>query len=245
MTLEYEVLGWPPDGPKLRLDHERFSYAGKFVMTNTGKAVARDGDEAVDAEVVETRTGSDRDWLELDDVVAAIAFNEDRTDAATLWLRYVTVARDRRGEGIGPQLCSLVRDRALERGYDRLRIAVNNPFAYEALYRAGFGYTGETTGIAELVLEYPRPTDERGSDTETNGAVERYQNGLAEFRDRDLSVEEEAFLESRAGNEPPSCAMSMDSDGKRDRDGDRDEDGDGDRDEDGNRNGSPDRPRST
>jgi len=138
--VEYELLGWPPDGPKLRLDHERFSYAGKFVMTNTGKAVARAPNGRI---------------------VAAVAFNEDRTDADTLWLRYVTVDRELRGEGIGPRLCGLVRDRAVERGYDRLQIAVNNPFAYEALYRTGFSYTGETTGIAELILEYSAPTEGR------------------------------------------------------------------------------------
>ncbi|APW99905.1 N-acetyltransferase [Halobiforma lacisalsi AJ5] len=187
MDLEYEILGWPTDGPTLRLDHERFSYAGKFVMSNTGKAVAREADEAERG----TETGG---------IVAALAFNEDRTDEGTLWLRYVTVALDRRGEGIGPRLCRLVRDRALERGYERLRIAVNNPFAYEALYRAGFGYTGETTGIAELVLEYPRPTGDGGSDP-----IERYRAGLEEFRDRDLSVEEEAFLEDRAEGEPPAA----------------------------------------
>ena len=176
--MEYDLLGWPPDGPKLRLDYTRFSYAGKFVMTNTGKAVARADDG---------------------DIVAAVAFNEDRTDAATLWLRYVTVAHNRRGEGIGPRLCRLVRDRGLERGYERFRIAVNNPFAYEALYRAGFAYTGETTGIAELILEYPTPTDD--TDWTDN---ERYQAGLAEFRTRELSDAEEAFLEARRDSGPPA-----------------------------------------
>ncbi|WP_226005684.1 GNAT family N-acetyltransferase [Natrinema salinisoli] len=177
--MEYELLEWPPDGPKLRLDHERFSYAGKFVMTNTGKAVARADDGRI---------------------VGAVAFNEDRTDADTLWLRYVTVDRERRGEGIGPRLCRLVRDRAIDRGYERLRIAVNNPFAYEALYRTGFAYTGETTGIAELVLEYPAPSTD--ADTKWDER-ERYQAGLEEFRDRDLSDEEEAFLDSRRESEPP------------------------------------------
>jgi len=179
--VEYELLGWPPDGPKLRLDHERFSYAGKFVMTNTGKAIARaDGQ-----------------------LVAAVAFNEDRTDDGTLWLRYVTVARDRRGEGIGPDLCRLVRDRALERGYDRLRIAVNNPYAYEALYRSGFTYTGETTGIAELILEHPAPADDQSWDDR-----ERYQGGLDRFRDRELSDGEDAFLESRRDGGPPELESS-------------------------------------
>lgn len=244
VDIECDLLGWPPDGPKLRLDYRQFSYAGKFVMTNTGKAVARDDGE----------------------VVAAVAFNEDRTDPDTLWLRYVTVRQDRRGEGIGPRLCRFVRDRAIERGYDRLRIAVNNPFAYEALYRSGFGYTGEQTGIAELVLEYPRYSvrdddgelradrsdrnadesrDDRGSrDADRGGrdadadrgdgnygsdrgdrdadadrgerdadedhadgtARERYQAGLEAFRERDLSVEEETFLESRRGRDPPDPA---------------------------------------
>ncbi|RKD95602.1 GNAT family N-acetyltransferase [Halopiger aswanensis] len=191
--MEYELLDWPPDGPKLRLDYERFSYAGKFVMTNTGKAVAREeGDE--DGEIV-----------------AAVAFNEDRTDEDTLWLRYVTVARDRRGEGIGPRLCRLVRDRALERGYERLRIAVNNPFAYEALYRCGFAYTGETTGIAELVLEYPRPDPIDEVEDPDRHAAERYRTGLEEFRERDLSAEEEEFLESRRGSEPPDPEVEADS----------------------------------
>ncbi|PCR89687.1 GNAT family N-acetyltransferase [Natrinema ejinorense] len=176
--MEYELLAWPPDGPKLRLDHERFSYAGKFVMTNTGKAVARADDGRL---------------------VGAVAFNEDRTDGDVLWLRYVTVDRDRRGEGIGPALCRRVRDRALERGYDRLRIAVNNPYAYEALYRTGFVYTGETTGIAELILEYPTSTDEPRWDER-----DRYQAGLDEFRDRDLSEAEETFLRSRREAEPPA-----------------------------------------
>lgn len=168
--MELELLGWPPDGPTLRLDHRRFSYAGKFVMSATGKAVAREGGE----------------------LVGAVAFNEDRTDPTTLWLRYVTVREDRRGGGIGPRLLAFARDRARERGYERVRIAVNNPFAYEACYRAGFGYTGRRTGIAELVLEHP---DER--------STERYRAGLDEFRERDLSADEEAFLDRRRGADPP------------------------------------------
>ena len=185
--VEYELLGWPPDGPKLRLDHERFSYAGKFVMTNTGKAVARDESGAV---------------------VAALAFNEDRTDEDTLWLRYVTVADDRRGDGIGPALVRHVREHAIERGYDRLRIAVNNPFAYEALYRAGFGYTGETTGIAELILEHPDPIDDSTGDGSSQR--DRYQDGLEEFRDRDLSSEEVDFLEARSDRGPPERDRTTD-----------------------------------
>ncbi|WP_132058335.1 GNAT family N-acetyltransferase [Halorussus amylolyticus] len=180
--MEYALLGWPDDGPQLRLDHREFSYAGKFVMSNTGKAVVR-GDE---------RDG-ERDG-EYDDLLGAIAFNEDRTDSATAWLRYVTVRRDRRGEGIGARLAGFAADRLESRGYDRVKIAVNNPFAYHALHKAGFGYTGEQTGLAELVLA--RPADRSRED---------YQSGLNVYRGRgdDLAPEERDFLDAKAGAGPP------------------------------------------
>ncbi len=169
--MDLELLGWPAAGPTLDLDHRRFAYAGKFVVSTTGKAVVR-ADGAV---------------------VAAVAFDEDRSDGA-LRLRYVTVRDDRRGEGLGPRLCAFVARRAADRGYDVVRIAVNNPFAYEALYRAGFGYIAETTGIAELVLERPPPADRD---------PQRYRAGLDVFRERDLSEAEEAFLEERREATPP------------------------------------------
>ena len=198
--MDLELLGWPPDGPRLRLDHERFSYAGKFVIPNTGKAVVRPGpNDGIQGEAADTAsegeaadTASEGDGY--DAVLAAAAFNEDRTDAATLWIRYITVRTDHRGEGIGPELAAFVAERAVARGYERVRIAVNNPFAYEALYKAGFVYTGETTGIAELVLE--RPGDRSAA---------RYRDGISEFRGREnLSDAERAFVaESR---EPPDGA---------------------------------------
>ncbi|MFB6118449.1 GNAT family N-acetyltransferase [Halosegnis sp.] len=178
--MEFVVAGWHPAAggaaPQLRLDWRRFSYAGKFVMTNTGKAVLRDGPPG-DGEFDEG-------------VLAAVAFNEDRTEPAAAWLRYVTVREDRRGEGLGPQLCAETTERLLARGYERIRIAVNNPFAYEALYKAGFGYTGWTTGVAELILE--RPADRDPS---------RYRAGLDRFRDRNLTDAERQFLADRT--EPP------------------------------------------
>ncbi|GAB7017827.1 GNAT family N-acetyltransferase [Halostagnicola bangensis] len=185
--MELELLGWPPDGPKIRLDYRRFSYAGKFVMTNTGKAVARASND------------------EGDDVLAAASFNEDRTDADTLWIRYVTVAKSRRGGGIGPRLLGFVRDRAIERGYDRVRIAVNNPFAYEALYRTGFRFTGETTGLAELVLEYSAEGGTGGGKVDDSSETiaypyqetADYHDGLDLFRERELSSKEESFLDDR------------------------------------------------
>ena len=183
---ETVILGWPPDGPTLRLDYRRFSYAGKFAMSTTGKAVVRGTDGS------ERETGG-----EFDDVLAAVAFDADRTDPGTLRLRYVTVRNDRRGEGLGPKLCRFVARRAADRGYDRVAIAVNNPFAYEALYRAGFAFTGEETGIAELVLA--RPADGPAEDR----SLETYQEGLDRYRERDLSADERAFLERKGGSPPP------------------------------------------
>ena len=169
--MKAELLGWPPDGPKLELDYRRFSYAGKFVMTNTGKAVLREGEE----------------------IRAAAAFNEDRTDSTCLWIRYITTHTDYRGEGIGTRLLQFVRERARKRGYERVRIAVNNPFAYEACYRAGFSYTGRETGLAELVLEAP---GERSK--------ERYQRGFDAFRGRDASDGERSFLDRKRDADPPT-----------------------------------------
>ncbi|MDS0281516.1 GNAT family N-acetyltransferase [Haloarcula onubensis] len=167
--MEFALCGWPEDAHPLRLDYREFAYAGKFVMTTTGKAVVGD-----------------------DGVVAAAAFDEDRTDSDTLCVRYVTVRRDRQGEGIGPLLLRFVRERAVERGYDRLTIGANNPFSYQAAYRAGFCFAGEERGLGELTLEWPGDR--------TTG---RYQSGLAVFRQRDLSEGEQAFLDDKHDGEPP------------------------------------------
>ncbi|WP_302081018.1 GNAT family N-acetyltransferase [Salinibaculum rarum] len=180
--MEFTLLGWPDDGPTLRLDHEQFSYAGKFVMSTTGKAVVRTDD------VTKSDAG---DGPFADNVLAAVAFDADRTDPDTLRCRYITVRTDRRGEGIGPRLLRFLTERARANGYDRVSIAVNNPFAYEAAYRAGFAFTGETTGLAELVCASP-PTE---------GGRERYQRGLDRYRERDLTDAEEQFLAARV--EPP------------------------------------------
>jgi len=170
--MEYELLGWPADGPTLDLDHRRFAYAGKFVMSDTGKAAAR-------------ANGPDGG------VVAAVSFSPDRDDNDLLWLRYVTTRQDHRGTEVGARLARFVVDRARGR-YDRVRIAVNNPFAYHALWKAGFAYTGEESGLAELVLAVD---GERSRST--------YQAGLDVFRERDLSEAEESFLAAKAGSEPP------------------------------------------
>ncbi|WP_254829802.1 GNAT family N-acetyltransferase [Haloglomus salinum] len=183
-AVELTVLGWPDEGPTLRLDYRRFAYAGKFVMSSTGKAVAyapERGDPG-DSEAVR----------------AAAAFDADRTDPDTLKLRYLTVRQDARGGGLGARLSAFVAARAAEEGFDRVAIGVNNAFSYEALYKAGFAWTGEASGLAELVLARPadRPADADG---------ERYREGLDRFRGRDgLSDAERAFLDDREGAAPPA-----------------------------------------
>lgn len=162
--MEVELLGWPQDGPTLRLDHERFAYAGKFVMSDTGKAVGREDGE----------------------LLAAASFSPDRTDDDVLRIRYITVRADRQSEGLGPELADFVAEKARMRGYETVKIAVNNPYAYEAMYRAGFEFTGDETGLAELVLA--RPGDQ--SDVQ-------YREGLRRFAERDLDGGVRSFVETR------------------------------------------------
>jgi GNAT superfamily N-acetyltransferase len=168
--VDCELLGWPPDGPTLRLDHEQFAYAGKFVMSDTGKAVGR----------------------EAGDVVAAASFSPDRTDESVLRIRYLTVRVDRRSEGLGPRLAAFVAERADDQGFETVKIAVNNPYAYEAMYRAGFAFTGKRTGLAELVLARPH-----------DGTPGDYRAGLARFAERDLGDDERDFVETRRERGPP------------------------------------------
>jgi GNAT superfamily N-acetyltransferase len=225
--MEYELVGWPEDGPTLDLDHREFSYAGKFVMSNSGKAVVRsataagggDGRSGQDDSIVASGDTADADATDGDgdsELVAAIAFNEDRTDSATAWLRYVTVRRDRRGEGIGARLSRFAADRLAERGYDRVKIAVNNPFAYHALHKAGFRYTGEQTGLAELVLVRPPESSRERSDAghqsdpdAHQSDLDAYQSGLDVYREReDLAPEEREFLTAKADEGPPDVLAS-------------------------------------
>ncbi|MFW6435193.1 MAG: GNAT family N-acetyltransferase [Halovenus sp.] len=167
--MEFELLGDDRAGPALSLDHEQFAYAGKFVMSGP-KALAREGDS----------------------VVGAISFSEDHSDPGAVRLRYVTVREDRRGEGIGPRLLRFTAARLTDR-YDDILIAANNPIAYEACYRAGFVFTGEETGIAELLMRY-QPGEREG---------DRYREGFAVFRERELPAPHEAVCRRHADGEPP------------------------------------------
>ncbi|MFB6201855.1 MAG: GNAT family N-acetyltransferase [Halorhabdus sp.] len=169
--MAYTLLGWPVDSPTLDLDHERFAYAGKFVMSRTGKAVVRENGQ----------------------VVAAAAFDADRTDEHCLRVRYVTVAEERRGDGIGARLLRFVVRRARERGYEHVAAGVNNPFAYVAFYKAGLAYTGDRTGLAELVCSTAADRD-----------AASYRAGLDAYRERDLSDRERAFIDTRIAEPVPA-----------------------------------------
>ena len=208
--MEFAVLGWPTDEPTLRLDYRRFSYAGKFVTPN-GIAVVRGeapGDHAKTSVDSLPSLPDGLDATEFDDsVLAAVAFNADRTDPETLWLRYLTVRRELRGSGLqlGPRLAAFLTDQAAEQGYKTVRIAVNNVFSYHALYQAGFAFSGRETGLAELILERPagkpaaRPTA-------------AYQAGLDAFGERTgLSDTEKAFINRCTDAEPPATISAVDS----------------------------------
>ena len=208
--MEFAVLGWPDDESTLRLDYRQFSYAGKFV-TGNGIAVIR-GEAPVDLDsggVDESPALPERvDPSEFaNGVLAAVAFNVDRTDAETLWLRYLTVRRDLRGSGreLGPRLAAFITNRAAEQGYKRARIAVNNAFSYHALYKTGFASTGRETGIAELILE--RPTAEPAT-----RRTSTYQAGLDTFGDRtELSDVENAFIKEYSDAAPPDLVDAVDA----------------------------------
>ena len=208
--MEFTVLGAPGEGATCRLDYRAFAYAGKFVVGTPGTAVLRtaDGSAAAPEWTPEEPLPETVDPAAFaDDVLAAVSFSPDRTDPACCRLRYVTVHVARRGEGLGPTLIRRTVSWLAAAGYDRVRIAVNNPFAYEALYKCGFAYTGETTGIAELELE--RPAAEPAP---AHGDPERYRAGLAAFRDRgpELSAAETQFLDDRLdeGRGPPAASES-------------------------------------
>jgi GNAT superfamily N-acetyltransferase len=170
--VDFEIDGWEADEPTLELDHREFAYAGKFVVSNTGKAVARENKA----------------------ILGAVAFSRDYSDETAVRLRYVTVRDDRRGEGIGARLLRFCADR-LEDRYETVGIAVNNPVAYRACYRAGFHSTGEQTGIAELELVYDPDRDRDRS---------RYEMGLDVFESRDLPDAQRTCLDSSRASGPPT-----------------------------------------
>ena len=199
--MEYALACPPDEGTTLRLDYRAFAYAGKFVVGAPGKSVirTRDGNPAApDWEPDEPLPDTVDPAAFDEDVVAAVSFSPDRTDPDCCRLRYVTVHAARRGEGIGPRLIDETVADLSAAGFERVKIAVNNPFAYEACYKCGFAYTGERTGIAELELARPAATPARVD-------PERYREGLEAFRETDgeLTGAERRFVAERLERGPP------------------------------------------
>lgn len=200
--MEYALVCRPGEGATLRLDYRAFAYAGKFVVGAPGKSVIRtaDGSRAAPGWEPDEPLPDTVDPEAFDDeVVAAVSFSPDRTDPDCCRLRYVTVHAARRGEEVGPRLIRETAADLAADGFDRVKIAVNNPFAYEACHKCGFAYTGEQTGIAELELERPAAT---AAPVEP----ERYREGLAAFRETDgeLTRAERRFVAERLERGPPA-----------------------------------------
>ena len=170
--MEFAVLGSQAAGPQLNLDYRQFAYAGNFVMTDSGKTVAREESA----------------------VLGAVSFSEDRTDSGTVHLRYVTVREDRQGEGIGSRLLRFTAEHLVD-DYDAVRIAVNNPVAFRAASRAGFVYTGDQSGIAELALRYAPAEPARAGP---------FADGLAVFAERDLPPPQQSCLDASSEAGPPA-----------------------------------------
>jgi GNAT superfamily N-acetyltransferase len=217
--MEYALVCPPDEGTTLRLDYRAFAYAGKFVVGGPGKSVIRtpDGSPAApewepDEPLPETVNPDAFD----EDVIAAVSFSADRTDPSCCRLRYVTVHAARRGEGIGPRLIGETVADLSAAGFERVKIAVNNPFAYEACHKCGFAYTGERTGIAELELARPA-----GAPAAVD--ADRYREGLEAFRETDgeLTRTERRFVADRLERGPPPLddATGM-SDGETGTEGD-------------------------
>jgi len=180
--VEFELLGFRDAGPTLVLDHERFAYAGNFRRSATGKAVARDQ---------EATAGSDEHGSG-GGVVGATAFDADRAHPDRAKIRYVTVRSDRQGERIGPRLLRFTAEQLCER-FGAVAIAVNNPAAYLACYRAGFVSTGRETGIAELRMRY----------APGEASVAAYREGWSVFEEQNLPDRQRSVLERHADGEPP------------------------------------------
>jgi GNAT superfamily N-acetyltransferase len=173
--VEYVLLAGPTGDATLDLDHRQFRLAGDFVQSR-GVAVVREpsGDGGVAT-------------------VAATGFDPDRSTSDTVRIRAITVRDDHHGEGIGARLAAFTRAALRERGWARVLIAVATPVAYHALHKAGFGDTGETTGLRERVLSHPPPTD-----------PVPYATGLRWYLDHDPSSAECAFIAGRTEGGPPN-----------------------------------------
>ena len=201
-SVEYAIEGTVDGGPRVELSHEEFAYAGKFGTGRTGTALARAPRDASDPN--EPAPDSEPEQTDADPfrpptrILAAACFNRDYAAPATARIRYVTVRLGHRGEGLGAALLSVAGETLAQR-HDRVAIAVNNPVAYRACYKAGFAFTGTDTGMAELRLVY-----------EGDRSVERYEAGLDRFRNRDLPTDQRALLDRPRPDRRPVPEVSID-----------------------------------
>lgn len=174
MDFRYEFLGWPDDDPTIDISHERFAYAGKFILPDTGKAIVRS-----------SQLGSHS-------IKGAVAFNDDRGVPDAARVRYITVSESARGRRLGPKLALFIQDQIIGQQYSLVRIAVNNPIAYEAMYRAGFYYTGETRQLNEVVLS-----------TSASRSTSKYKTGLQTFDKDDLPDRQAKLIDRGMDRGPP------------------------------------------
>ena len=126
----------------LDLPQEEFAYAGQYRMQRYGKAILTRRPERPTAAAA---------------IIAALTTDRHRIHHDRMVVRTIDVRRAERGNGWGPLLLRSVAHAYSTAGFDTVQINTNNPFAYIAACKAGFGWTGRTTGLAELIMT--RPTD--------------------------------------------------------------------------------------
>lgn len=156
----FSITSRPGESDALDLDHETMPYAGKFGMESTGTAILEEGD----------------------DIVAALSFSPDRTDALCCRIRYLSVSREHQGTGLVGRLVEAFMEWALGDGYRTIKITIINPFAVVALDRLGFGYTGTVGPSGGVELRYPSED------------VESVESALATLDERSLAEEHHRYI---------------------------------------------------
>lgn len=159
----FEVTSHPGETGTVDLDHASFPFAGKFGRTSTGTAVAGEADE----------------------IVAALAFSPDRTDASRCRIRYLAVRRDRQAEGLGSWLIGRFLAWVHRAEFDSVCIAVDSPFAAVAVARAGFVFTGELGPRGAVVM------------CDSSPASDGLERALERLAERPLTDEQERYIRER------------------------------------------------
>jgi len=160
------------------LPQEEFAYAGQYRMKRYGKAVlTRRPDRPTAAAAI----------------IAALSTDRHRIQENRLVVRTIDVRREARGNGWGPLLLRSVLPAVATAGFETIQINVNNPFAYIAACKAGFGWTGRTTGLAELIMT--RPTDRP-----SRWSRGRFIAGLSLYRRRRLDTASRGLIARYRGD---------------------------------------------